>query len=324
MDVVAGPQILRKVSQMTMLYHGPEARGAIWAEVFARRLPDLPFRHWSHDPVDAADVRFMAAWNPAPDMVAQFPNLEVLFCVGAGVDQLPLHSLPPQVRVVRMIEPGLTIAMAEYVATAALVLHRDLPHFLAEQRAGRWTYAPPRLASERRVGVMGLGALGKAALDMLKPLGFALSGWSRSAHEIDGVQCFAGTDGFDAFIAQVDILVCLLPLTPETHGILCRETFEKMPRGAAVINAGRGRHLVADDLIAALDSGHLRAVMLDVTDPEPLPSGHPFYSHPAIFLTPHVAAETRADTAGEVLADNVERILAGRAPLGEVDRSRGY
>lgn len=314
----------QKVSQMTMLYHGPEARGTVWAEVFARRLPDVPFCQWGHDTVNPVTVRFMAAWNPAPDMVAQFPNLEVLFCVGAGVDQLPLHSLPPQVRVVRMIEPGLTIAMAEYVATAALVLHRDLPHFLSEQRAGRWSYAPPRLASERRVGVMGLGALGKAALDMLKPMGFALSGWSRSAHDIGGVECFVGANGFDAFIAQVDILVCLLPLTPETHGILCRKTFEKMPRGAAVINAGRGRHLVTDDLIAALGSGQLRAAMLDVTDPEPLPAEHPFYSHPAIFLTPHVAAETRADTAGEVLADNVERILSGRAPLGEVDRSRGY
>lgn len=324
MDVVAGAQVFTKGPEMTMLYVGPDARGLVWAEVFARRLPDVPFLRWDHDTVDPAAVRFMAAWNPAPDMVAQFPNLEVLFCVGAGVDQLPLSSLPAHVRVVRMIEPGLTVAMAEYVAMAALALHRDMPHFISEQRAGRWSYAAPRLASERRVGVMGLGALGKAALDMLKPLGFVLSGWSRSAHEIDGVACFAGADGFDDFLAQADILVCLLPLTAETRGILCRETFVKMPRGAGVINAGRGAHLVADDLIAALDSGHLRSAMLDVTDPEPLPADHAFYRHPAIFLTPHVAAETRADSAGEVLADNVARIMAGQAPLGEVDRARGY
>lgn len=309
---------------MTMLYHGLEARGIVWAEIFARRLPQVPFARWGFDPVDPAHVRFLAAWNPAPDFVAQFPNLEMLFCVGAGVDQLPLASLPPQVRVVRMIEPGITVAMAEYVATACLTLHRDLPHYLAEQRAGRWTYAPPKLAAERSIGVMGLGELGKASLAMLKPLGFRLSGWSRSAHNIEGVTCFSGTEAFDSFLAQADILVCLLPLTDQTRGILCRETFEKMPRGSAVVNAGRGGHLVAQDLIDALDGGQLRAAMLDVTEPEPLPKGHPFFSHPSIFLTPHVAAETRADTAGEVLADNIERILAGLAPLGEVDRTRGY
>lgn len=309
---------------MTMLYHGPEARGAVWADIFARRLPDVPFRRWGEDDIDAPAVRFLAAWNPAPEFVAQFPNLEVLFCVGAGVDQLPLADLPPKVRVVRMIEPGISVAMAEYVATACLALHRDLPHFVAEQRADRWSYAAPRLATERRVGVMGLGELGQASLRLLRPLGFRLSGWSRSGHAIDGVECFAGAEALDAFLAQADILVCLLPLTPATRGILCRQAFEKMPRGAALVNAGRGAHLVAEDLLAALESGQLRAAMLDVTDPEPLPQGHAFYRHPAIFLTPHVAAETRPETAGEVLADNVARILAGKAPVGEVDRARGY
>ncbi|MFY7836606.1 MAG: 2-hydroxyacid dehydrogenase [Novosphingobium sp.] len=309
---------------MTFLYHGLEARGAIWADIFAARVPQLPFRRWGHDAVDPAEVRWLAAWNAPADFIAQFPNLEVLFSVGAGIDQLPLDALPPQVRVVRMVEQGIITGMAEYVAMACLALHRDLPFFISEQRAGRWTYRHTRLGAETRVGVMGLGELGKAALEMLKPLGFALSGWSRSAHNIDGVTCFAGADGFDAFLAQADIFVCLLPLTEETRGILCRETFEKMPRGSAVVNAGRGGHLVADDLIAALDSGQLRAAMLDVTVPEPLPEGHPFYGHPAIFLTPHVAAETRHATAGGVLADNVLRLLADEPLLGEVDRTRGY
>lgn len=309
---------------MTFLYHGLEARGAIWADIFAARVPQLPFRRWGHDAVDPAEVRWLAAWNAPADFIAQFPNLEVLFSVGAGIDQLPLDALPPQVRVVRMVEQGIITGMAEYVAMACLALHRDLPFFISEQRAGRWTYRHTRLAHKTRVGVMGLGELGKAALEMLKPLGFALSGWSRSAHDIDGVTCFAGQQGFEAFLAQADIFVCLLPLTEETRGILCRETFEKMPRGSAVVNAGRGGHLVADDLIAALDSGQLRAAMLDVTVPEPLPEGHPFYSHPAIFLTPHVAAETRHATAGGVLADNVLRLLAGEPLLGEVDRTRGY
>ncbi|MFN4135483.1 MAG: 2-hydroxyacid dehydrogenase [Novosphingobium sp.] len=309
---------------MMMLYHGLEERGRVWAQIMAERVPHLPFRRWGHDAVDPAEVRFLATWNAPADFVAQFPNLEVVFSVGAGIDQLPIADLPPQVRVVRMVEQGIITGMAEYVAMACLAMHRDLPFFINEQRAGRWTYRHTRLAAETRVGIMGLGELGKAALEVLKPLGFTLSGWSRSAHRIAGVACHAGAEGFEAFLAGANTFVCLLPLTHETRGILCRETFGKMPRGSAVINAGRGGHLVADDLIAALDSGHLRAAMLDVTDPEPLPAGHPFYSHPAIFLTPHVAAETRHATAGEVLADNVIRLLEGAPLVGEVDRTRGY
>lgn len=309
---------------MTLLYHGLEQRGRVWREIVAARVPQMPFLHWGQDAVDPEAVRYIAAWNVPPEFIAQFPNLEILFSVGAGIDQLPIGALPPQVRVVRMVEQGIITGMAEYVAMACLALHRDLPFFISEQRAGRWTYRHTRLASESRIGVMGLGELGRAALDVLGPLGFPLSGWSRTAREIAGVACFAGKDQLDAFLMQADILVCLLPLTHETRGILCRETFAKMPVGSAVINAGRGGHLVADDLIEALDQGQLRAAMLDVTSPEPLPEGHAFYRHPAIFLTPHVAAETRHETAGEVLADNLQRLLAGAPLVGEVDRTRGY
>lgn len=309
---------------MTLLFHGLEQRGLVWREIVSARVPQMPFLRWGHDEVDPLTVRYIAAWNAPPEFIAQFPNLEILFSVGAGIDQLPLDALPPQVRVVRMVEQGIITGMAEYVAMACLALHRDLPFFISEQRAGRWSYRHTRLASESRIGIMGLGELGRASLEMLKPLGFPLSGWSRSPRVIEGVSCFSGEAGFDAFLAQSDILVCLLPLTDETRGILCRETFAKMPVGSAVVNAGRGGHLVADDLIAALDAGQLRAAMLDVTSPEPLPESHAFYRHPAIFLTPHVAAETRHETAGNVLADNVERLLAGEPLLGEVDRTRGY
>lgn len=309
---------------MTLLYHGLEARGLVWRDIVAARVPQMPFLRWGHDAVDPQEVRYIAAWNAPTEFIAQFPNLEILFSVGAGIDQLPIQALPPQVRVVRMVEQGIITGMAEYVAMACLALHRDLPFFITEQRAGRWSYRHTRLASQSRIGVMGLGELGRAALEVLKPLGFPLSGWGRTAREIEGVTCFAGGEAFDAFLAQSDILVCLLPLTAETRGILCRETFAKMPEGSAVINAGRGGHLVAEDLIAALDAGQLRAAMLDVTSPEPLPEDHAFYRHPAIFLTPHVAAETRHETAGNVLADNLERLLKGEPLLGEVDRTRGY
>lgn len=309
---------------MTLLFHGLEQRGLAWREIVSARVPQMPFLRWGHDEVDPLTVRYIAAWNAPPEFIAQFPNLEILFSVGAGIDQLPLDALPPQVRVVRMVEQGIITGMAEYVAMACLALHRDLPFFISEQRAGRWSYRHTRLASESRIGIMGLGELGRASLEILRPMGFPLSGWSRSPRVIEGVSCFSGEAGFEAFLAQSDILVCLLPLTDETRGILCRETFAKMPVGGAVVNAGRGGHLIADDLIAALDAGQLRAAMLDVTSPEPLPESHAFYRHPAIFLTPHVAAETRHETAGNVLADNVERLLAGEPLLGEVDRARGY
>lgn len=309
---------------MTLLFHGLEQRGLVWREIVSARVPQMPFLRWGLDEVDPLTVRYIAAWNAPPEFIAQFPNLEILFSVGAGIDQLPLDALPPQVRVVRMVEQGIITGMAEYVAMACLALHRDLPFFISEQRAGRWSYRHTRLASESRIGIMGLGELGRASLEILRPMGFPLSGWSRSPRVIEGVSCFSGEAGFEAFLAQSDILVCLLPLTDETRGILCRETFAKMPVGSAVVNAGRGGHLIADDLIAALDAGQLRAAMLDVTSPEPLPESHAFYRHPAIFLTPHVAAETRHETAGNVLADNVERLLAGEPLLGEVDRARGY
>ncbi|MEJ2409438.1 MAG: glyoxylate/hydroxypyruvate reductase A [Novosphingobium sp.] len=308
---------------MNILYHGARDRGEVWQRLCAEKLPEVDFRCWP-DIGDPAEVRCLVAWTPPADLIAALPNLEVLFSVGAGIDQLNLDAVPGHVRVVRMVEQGIIKGMAEYVVMAALALHRDMPFFLAEQRAGRWSYRHTRLASQTRVGVMGLGELGKAALEMLKPLGFPLSGWSRSAHRIEGVTGYAGAAELGAFLAQADILVCLLPLTEETRDILCRETFRLMPQGAAVINAARGGHLVAQDLIEALDSGHLRAAMLDVTLPEPLPEGHPFYSHPAIFLTPHVAAETRHETAGEVLVDNIGRLLSGQPLIGEVDRGRGY
>jgi glyoxylate/hydroxypyruvate reductase A len=308
---------------MHVLHYGDEARGQAWSAVFKAEVPEIAFRCWP-DLGDPSEVRALVAWTLTDELIALLPNLEILFSIGAGIDQLDVGKLPPHLRIVRMIEPGITRTMADYVAMAVLALHRDLPFYLAEQRAGRWSHRDTLLTSERRIGVMGLGELGRAALAALAPHGFRLSGWSRTARAIDGVTGFSGPEGLDAFLGQSDILVCLLPLTNETRGILCRETFAKLPRGARLINAARGGHLVQDDLLAALDSGQLEAAMLDVTDPEPLPQGHPFYRHPAIVLTPHISGVTRRETAVHVLIDNLRREIAGQPLLGEVDRARGY
>ncbi|SFG11294.1 glyoxylate/hydroxypyruvate reductase A [Novosphingobium sp. CF614] len=309
---------------MTAILHcGDEARGALWREIFARELPEVEFRCWP-DLEEAGDIRFLVAWTLTPELIASLPRLEILFSIGAGVDQLDLGIVPPHVRVVRMIEPGITTTMAQYVVMAVLALHRDLPFYLAEQRAGRWTPRDVLLCSERSVGFLGLGELARASLTALAPLGFRLLGWSRGGGEIDGVECHAGAGGLDPFLAQCDILVCLLPLTDETRGILCRDLFDRLPRGAAIVNAARGGHLVQEDLRAALDEGQLSAAFLDVADPEPLPEGHPFHSHPAIFLTPHIAGVTRRETAVHSLIANLRHVLAGRQPEGEIDRRRGY
>lgn len=308
---------------MELLYHGNPARGLAWQEAVTCALPEVRFTCWP-DAVNPAEIRHIVAWTLPDEVIAALPNLEVLFSVGAGIDQLDTARLPEQLRIVRMIEPGIIGTMADYVSMATLALHRDLPFHVAEQRAGRWSWRDVAPAQQCRVGVMGLGELGRASLAKLAPLGFRLSGWSRSQYAIEDVDCFAGEAGLAPFLAGCDILVCLLPLTDETRHILNRNTFAKLPRGAKLINAARGGHLVQDDLLAALESGQLASAMLDVTDPEPLPAGHPFYTHSAILLTPHVAGITRTDSAVVSLIDNLGRLLRGEPLVGEVYRRRGY
>jgi len=308
---------------MQVHYYGDEQRGQLWREAVSRALPGVEFVSWSDD-IDPAAVRTLVAWTLPEDVITSLCNLEILFSVGAGVDQLDLGRFPPQVSVVRMIEPGITDTMADYVSMAVLALHRDLPFHIAEQRAGRWSWRDVPPARQRSVGVMGLGELGRAALAALAPHGFRLCGWSRSAHEIERVDCFAGEAGLAPFLARCEILVCLLPLTDATRHILNRTTFAAMPRGARLVNVARGGHLAQDDLLAALDSGQISAAVLDVVDPEPLPQGHPFYTHPSILMTPHVAGITRSDSAVVSLIDNLRRLMQGQSPVGIVDRSQGY
>jgi glyoxylate/hydroxypyruvate reductase A len=308
---------------MAILHLGDEERGRAWREAFARELPEVDFR-CSPDEGELTDVRHLVAWTIPLGMIEQLPNLEVIFSIGAGVDQLDLSEVPEGVRIVRMIDPGLTRTMTEYVAMAVLALHRDLPLYISQQRAGRWRPQDVLLARERSVGVMGLGELGLAALDALRLFDFKLSGWSRSARELPEVKCYAGGDELGAFLAGCDILICMLPLTAETRGVLNRDLFRQLPRGARLVNVGRGAHLVQDDLLDALESDHLAAAILDVTDPEPLSPEHPLWRHPAVFITPHLAGVTRHDSAIHPLLDNVRRLAAGMLLQGEVDRTRGY
>lgn len=308
---------------MSILYRSDAPRAAAWAKYFAEHAPDLAFRVWP-EADRLQDVEYLIAWQVPSDVIAQMPNLKVLFSSGAGIDHVDLSALPPHVPLVRMVEPGIINGMVEYVSLAVLALHRDFFDYVAQQAARRWTPLEVPPASARTIGVMGLGSLGCAVLERLAAYGFRLRGWNRSQRRIEGVETFAGDDHLQPFLAGCDILVCLLPLTPTTQGILNRDLFAALPRGAAVVNVGRGPHLVEADLLAALDAGQLSRAVLDVTDPEPLPPGHPFWTHPRVFITPHVASMTQPETAAPILLENIRRHRRGEPLVGVVDRQRGY
>jgi glyoxylate/hydroxypyruvate reductase len=309
--------------QPVFVYKADPQRGLQWAEVFRRDAPEVDFRLWP-EVGDAHAVRYLAAWLPPADLGTRFPNLELLFSTGAGVDQFDFTALPPRLPVVRMVEPGIVQGMVEYVAHAVLDLHRDMPAYRRSQQRQQWQPLPVRTAAECRVGVLGLGSLGQAVLAQLAALGFDAAGWSRSHHDLPSVRCHAGADELDAFLARTQILVCLLPLTDATRGLLNAALFAKLPRGASLVHVGRGPQLISADLLRALDAGQLAEAVLDVTDPEPLPATDPLWSHPRVRITPHIASMTQPQSAARVVIDNLRRHARGQPLVGLVDRERGY
>lgn len=305
------------------IYKADPARGGQWAGIFEREAPHIDFRLWP-DIGDAAEVRFLAAWEPPVDLQSRFKNLQLLFSTGAGVDQFDFTVLPPQLPVVRMVEPGIVQGMIEYVTHAVLDIHRDMPAYRRAQQQRQWQPLPVRPARERRVGVLGLGSLAQAVLPKLIAFDFDCAGWSRSRHEIASVRCYAGAHELDGLLARSDVLICLLPLTDGTRGVLNATLFAKLPRGASLVHAGRGAQLVPSDLLHALDGGHLSEAVLDVTDPEPLPPDHALWSHPRVRITPHIASMTQPETAARAVIENLRRFERGEALVGLVDRTRGY
>ena len=307
---------------MTFVFQSTAERADIFRAAFARELPDLRF---VTDPaaVDPADVRYWLTWKQPDDMM-RYAGLELMFSVGAGVDQFRPEALPTGTKLVRMIEDGIVRTMQEYVVMAVLGLHRGLPAYVRQQRREEWVLRHGPVAERRRVGVLGLGVLGVAVLEALRPFGFPLAGWSRSSRSIAGIECFSGAQTLSAFLARTDILICLLPLTPETRGLLDADLFAKLPSGASLVHVGRGPQLDQMALIEALDRGHLSSAFVDVTDPEPLPAGHPLWAHPKVILTPHAASNTNAETAAEAVIANLKRHQAGLEPIGLVDTTIGY
>ncbi|MNK65624.1 Glyoxylate/hydroxypyruvate reductase A [compost metagenome] len=308
---------------MALLYKADPVRGEQWKRLFAEHAPDIEWRAWP-DIGDPKDIRYLAAWQAPDDLETLLPNLQVLFALSAGVDQLDLDRLPTTLPVVRLLDPSITRGMCEYASFAVLSLHRDMLRYRQQQMARCWQAHLLQPAAKRRVGVMGLGTQAQQILATLQTFGFDLSGWARSEHRIAGVDCFAGAEQLPAFLGRCDIVVCVLPLTEETKGILNRQLFQHLPNGAALVNMGRGGHLIEEDLLEALASGQLSAAVLDVLQQEPAAPDHPFWHHPQILLTPHIAAMTQPESAFSVLLENIRRHQRGESMLGQVDRERSY
>lgn len=309
---------------MTLIIKPDLEHSRSWADVFRDAMPERECRDWSK-PGDIADIEYAFVWAPEPGALRKFPNLKCIFSIGAGVDHLLRDpDLPDGVPIVRMVEPELTQGMTEYVTLHVLRYHREVPALEQQQRDRVWHELIAPTAPSRKVGFLGFGVLGQDAARVLHALNFDLASWSRTPKQADGVKSFHGAEGLDAFLARTEILVCLLPLTSETEGILNRDLFAKLPRGACLINAGRGGHQVEADILEALDSGQLAAASLDVFRTEPLPADSLFWSHPKVTLTPHIASVTQQVSAIEHVVSNIRRIEAGEAPSNTVDMEMGY
>lgn len=316
---------------LALLVHGGTEN---WSpERWKRRFEEVCSDRRVLQPPDAAfdpgEIHYAAVWKPAPGELAAFPNLRVIFNLGAGVDALMADSSLPKVPLVRVAVGDLTQRMTEYVVLHVLMHHRQEPYLRSSQREKRWAPKFQWPASAISVGIMGLGTLGANAAQALRQLGFRVSGWSRSRKAIDGIDCFHGGAQLEGFLQASDILVCLLPLTPDTRHILNRGLFAKLnrnsPMGAPVlINAGRGGLQNEADILACLDDGTLGAASLDVFANEPLAADSPFWTHPKIVLTPHNAADTDADEISKYVARQIERFEAGGALENVVDSTRGY
>ncbi len=294
-----------------------------WRDTFREQVPDLPIRIWP-DVGELRDIEYLAFMHPDFDRLPAFPNLKAMFSRSAGVEDIVQHPKLPKVPLGKVEPPGGDPMMTEYVVMHVLRFHRDMPAYQAAQAKREWRRVPIIRPDQRRVGFLGFGMMATAPALVLQSLGFKVSAWVRSPRQTAEVPLFHGRDQLGTFLGQTDIAVCLLPLTPETEGIFCTRTFAMMPRGAMLVNVGRGKHVVEKDLIAALASGQLSYAALDALWPEPLPPESPLWLHPKVTVMPHVARRpTVAQLVTEVAA-NIRSLKAGGSLLQEVDVKLGY
>jgi glyoxylate/hydroxypyruvate reductase len=306
---------------MRIYFHSTATKAAPWVEGLKSALPEAEVAEWTPG---APPADHLVVWSPPQQLFDEQSGVKAIFNMGAGVDALMKLRLPPHAQVVRLDDAGMSVQMAEYVCHALLRHFREFDIFEEDARQGRWSYRRPRLRGEYPVGIMGLGVLGTRVAQAVRHFEFPVNGWSRTPRQVEGVRCFAGAQQFDQFLAASRVLVCLLPLTPDTENILDRRSLAGLMPGGYLINVARGAHLVEEDLLALLDQGHLAGAMLDVLRQEPPPPDHPFLRHPKITLTPHTSARTLRDESIAQIAGKIRALGRGEPIAGVVDRARGY
>lgn len=313
---------------MNIIYYHPLFNAQEWLAGIKQRLPQAEIREWQRGDERPAD--YALVWRPPHEMLANRRDLKAVFALGAGVDALldqeRKHpgTLPAGVPLLRLEDTGMAQQMQEYALSYVLRYFRRFDEYQALQQRQEWQPLDPHSLDDFTIGILGAGVLGQSVARKLTEFGFSVRCWSRSAKQIDGVQSFAGEAQRAAFLDGVKLVINLLPNTPETVGILNRELFAQLSTGAYLINIARGAHLVEADLLAALEQGQLAAATLDVFAREPLPQDHPFWRHPRVTITPHIAAITLPQQAMDQIAANIRALEAGQAPAGVVDRQRGY
>ena len=311
---------------IVLVKSGPESMVSDWRKHFNAADPRLDIRWWADPSVKPEDVQYVVVWDPEPGRLATFPNLKITFSSAAGVDNIVRDPVwPRHLPLVRMGGDGTERRMAEFVLWSCLSLVRDMRRMQLAQNEKKWIGIEQRTAvAERRVGIMGMGNLGKKAAMLLRDVGFEVAGWSQSRKDILGVESFAGKGEFPAFLARTDILVCLLPSTPDTNGLVNAESLAMLPEGAQFVNVGRGQHVVEADLLAALDSGHLAGALLDVFPEEPLSPESPFWSHPKVVVTPHVASLAPRSERARYVAEAIQAHERGEGLPNIYDPVKGY
>lgn len=294
-----------------------------WLHDLRTALPHAEIRVWQSG--DTAPTDYAIVWKPPFEMLQGRPDLKAVFNLGAGVDAiLKLNVVPDKLPLIRIDDGGMAVQMAEFATHAVLRYYRRLDQYEQQARLGQWQPLPPFERADFGVGVLGLGVLGQRISESLQHFGFQVSGWSRSPKTLPGVEAYAGSEQLNAFLRSARVLICMLPLTPDTAGILNRETLSQLPRGAYLVNLARGGHLVEADLPPLLDSGHIAGATLDVFQEEPLPAAHPFWQDPRITITPHISALTVRSEAARQIAEKIVALQRGEPVVGLVDRSKGY
>ncbi len=313
---------------MKLQLYVPDGRYDPWFAAFRDTLPEAELQTWTAECRDDAD--YAVVWKPPLEMLRGRNDLKAIFNMGAGVDgimqlrDIAPDALPADVPVIRLDDAGMAAQMVEYVTHAVLRHFRRFDAYEAQQREGKWKFARPYERNNFPIGVMCLGALGERIASALTFFGFSVRGWSRSPKQIAGVTCFAGNDQQDAFLDDLQVLVNILPLTPDTTDILDATLMGKLRHGAHLINVARGAHLVDDDLLAMIRAERISGATLDVFRTEPLPADHPFWQERRITITPHISAMTLRDDTVAQIARKIRALEAGEPVAGVVDLARGY